>query len=49
MSFILLGIQHLFTDIDFENFMEPDIGRQYQKDRQSFDKIAKEWVCKYAT
>ena len=49
MSFILLGIQHLFTDIDPENFMEPYIGMQYQKDSQSFDKIAKEWVNKYST
>ena len=49
MSFILFGIQHLFTDIDPEHFMEPDIGMQYQKDRQSFDKIAREWVVKYAT
>jgi len=43
-----LSVQSLLTDPYLETNMEPSIADLYEKDKPTFDKIAKVWTWKYA-
>ena len=47
-STILISIQSLLTDPNAEDALNPDAGREYLNDRDSFDRTAAEWTWRYA-
>ena len=48
MKHTLMSICDLLTDPNTEICMEPEIGRQYEAEREEFDKTARLWTQKFA-
>jgi ubiquitin-protein ligase len=48
LSIILQSLHSLLIVPDLENPLSNDIGTQYQKDRATFEKTAREWTNQYA-
>jgi len=48
MKHALMSICDLLTDPNTEICMEPEIGRQYEAEREEFDKTARLWTQKFA-
>ena len=46
---VLLSISSLLTDANPRDPLVPEIARQYENDRATFDQTAREWTQKYAT
>jgi ubiquitin-conjugating enzyme E2 D/E len=44
----VMYIEELLKDPNNEDPYEPEISRQYLRDRPAFDNQAKEWTIKYA-
>lgn len=49
ISKVLLSICSLLTDANPADPLVADIAKQYQTDREKHDRIAREWVKRYAT
>lgn len=45
---VLVSIQSLLTDPYCDISMEPEIAKLCERDREEFDRIAREWTVKYA-
>ena len=45
---MLLGIKKILEEPDCSKKSDPIIGKQFIEDRDEFNRIAKEWVQKYA-
>ena len=45
---MLLGIKTILEEPDCSKKFDPVIGKQFIEDREEFNRIAKEWVQKYA-
>ncbi|KII70786.1 Ubiquitin-conjugating enzyme E2 D2 [Thelohanellus kitauei] len=49
ISKVLLSICSLLTDPNPDDPLVPDIARQYQKDRNNYNKTAREWTSRWAS
>ena len=49
ISKVLLSICSLMTDANPSDPLVAEIAKQYQQDREKHDRIAREWVKRYAT
>ena len=48
VSKLLLAIQNLLINPNIDHPLEPEIAELYKKDKNAYDKNAKEWTEKYA-
>lgn len=48
ISKVLISVQSLLTDPYCQVCMEPDVGRLYQNERDTFDAIARSWTWRFA-
>jgi ubiquitin-protein ligase len=45
---VLVTIRHLLREPSVDSPLEPDVAKEYQEKRDTFNKKAKDWVKKYA-
>lgn len=46
---VLLSISSLLTDANPRDPLVPEIARQYESDREAFNRTAREWTLRYAS